>query len=98
MSGIAIMFLTMPILLPTIEAIGFDPIWFGVLFAYCREIGMITPPVGVTLFAVRAVIKDVPTSTIIKGIVPFLISDAIVLSLLIAFPQISLFLPSMMKR
>lgn len=87
--------LTVPILYPTVIALGFDPIWFGVLMVRIMEIGLITPPIGMNVFMLAGV-SDTPLSTIFRGIVPFLIADFCHVALLIAIPQLSLFLPNTM--
>ena len=87
--------LTVPILFPTVVALGFNPIWFGVLMVRVMEIGLITPPIGMNAFMLAGV-SDTPLGTIFRGIVPFLIADFVHVSLLIAFPQLSLFLPNTM--
>lgn len=85
------MILTLPIIFPTIVASGFDPIWFGVIMVRLLEVGMVTPPIGLNCFTLAAVL-DVPLGSIFRGIVPFVISDIIHISFLIAFPQLSLLL------
>ena len=87
---------TVPILLPLIESLGFNPIWFGVIVVRLVEIGQITPPVGLNLFVVKGIAKDIPMGTIYRGVIPFFIADMCHVSLLVALPQISLFLPSLM--
>jgi C4-dicarboxylate transporter DctM subunit len=87
--------LTVPILFPTVVALGFDPIWFGVLMVRVMEIGLITPPIGMNVFMLAGV-SDTPLSTIFRGIVPFLIADFCHVALLVAIPQLSLFLPNTM--
>lgn len=89
--------ITIPIIFPIVVNLGFDPIWFGVIMVRVCEMGMITPPVGMNVFALSGVVKDVPLYTIFRGIFPFLLADICHVALLIAFPQIALFLPSMMK-
>jgi TRAP-type C4-dicarboxylate transport system permease large subunit len=96
MDTLAIIMLCVPIFYPVILALGFDPIWFGVIMVRVSEIGLITPPVGINVYTLKGVAKDVPLETIFKGIFPFLIADLISLPILIAFPEISLFLPSLM--
>ena len=96
MDGIAILFLTMPTIFPIVVKMGWNPIWFGILFIAVYEMGMITPPFGITLFAVQAVVPYVETREIILGRVPFIISDACSLAILLLFPQIATFLPSLM--
>jgi tripartite ATP-independent transporter DctM subunit len=96
MMPLAMLFLTLPIVFPTIQALGFDPIWFGILVVHVCELGMITPPYGVTLFAIKAVLPNLDTRTLLRGVAPFICADAITLTILILFPQITLFLPNMM--
>jgi len=97
MDSMAIMLLITPIFFPLAMSLGFNPIWFGILITRVTEIGMITPPVGINVYVIRGVAKDVPMGTIFRGIVPFLIADIFHVALLIAVPQISLFLPGLMK-
>jgi C4-dicarboxylate transporter DctM subunit len=92
---ITITLLTIPIFFPLIVSLGMDPIWFGVVFVVNTQIGLITPPMGVDLFAVKTVF-NVPTGDILRGVMPFLISELIFLGVISAFPQISLWLPNMM--
>ena len=89
--------LVVPIFFPMIVALGFDPIWFGILTVRAVEIGQITPPVGINVFVMQAVSKGVSLETIYRGIFPFFIGDICLLVLLVAFPKISLFLPSLMN-
>jgi C4-dicarboxylate transporter DctM subunit len=92
---ITITLLTIPIFVPLIVKLGMDPIWFGVVFTVNTQIGLITPPMGVDLFAVRTVF-NVPTGDLLRGVMPFLFFEIIFLALISAFPQISLWLPNMM--
>jgi TRAP-type C4-dicarboxylate transport system permease large subunit len=88
--------LSMPIFFPVITALGIDPIWFGVLVVLTLEMGLISPPVGINVFIVKSVARDVPLGTIFRGVMPFWIAMLVVLGLLVAFPQISLLLPNTM--
>ena len=97
MDSMAIMLLITPIFFPLAMSLGFNPIWFGILITRVTEIGLITPPVGLNAYIIRGVAKDVPMQTIFRGIIPFLIADVCHVVLLIALPQLSLFLPSFMK-
>ncbi|MFC1861445.1 TRAP transporter large permease subunit [Chloroflexota bacterium] len=97
MSAMAMIILTVPIFFPVIVALGFDPIWFGIIIVRVVEMGQITPPVGINVFIIKGVAKDVPLYTIFRGIVPFLIADLLHVILLVAVPQIALFLPNLMK-
>ena len=87
--------LTVPMLYPTVVALGFDPIWFGVIMVRVMEIGLITPPIGMNVFMLSGV-SQTPLGTIFRGIVPFLIADFIHVAVLVALPQLSLFLPNTM--
>jgi C4-dicarboxylate transporter DctM subunit len=93
----AMILLTIPIFFPLIESMGFSPVWFGILIVRVVEIGLITPPVGLNVYIIKGVAKDVPMQTIFKGIIPFLISDILHVTMLVIFPSISLFIPSLMK-
>jgi tripartite ATP-independent transporter DctM subunit len=96
MEGFAIMFLTLPIVFPMVMGMGFDPIWFGVLMTLLIEMGLITPPVGINVYVISGVAKDVPMSTIFRGIFPFFIAMLVCVVLLFLFPQLALFLPATM--
>jgi len=97
MDALAMIILTIPIFFPLIMALGFDPIWFGIIMVRVVEMGIITPPVGINVFVIKSVAKDVPLYTIFRGIVPFLMADICHVALLVAFPQIVLFLPALLK-
>jgi tripartite ATP-independent transporter DctM subunit len=92
----SMLLLTIPTFYPIILALHFDPIWFGVLVTIMCEIGVITPPVGLNVFVIHGIAGGVPMYTIFRGIVPFLIADIILLAIIILFPEISLFIPSLM--
>ena len=92
----AIMILTVPIIFPLIQAMHFDPIWFGVLMVIVLEVGLITPPVGLNVFVLKAAAPDVPMSVIFRGILPFLAAALLAIVLLTIFPQIALLVPSLM--
>lgn len=87
--------LTLPIIFPTVQTLGFHPIWFGVLMVRCCEIGLITPPVGMNCFVIAGT-ADVSSSTVFGGIWPFFIADLLHVALLVAVPGLSLFLVNMM--
>ena len=92
----AIMILTVPIIFPVIEALQFDPIWFGVLMVIVLEVGLITPPVGLNVFVLKTAAPDVPMGIIFRGILPFLAAALLTIIILTAFPQMALLLPSLM--
>jgi tripartite ATP-independent transporter DctM subunit len=95
---IPIILLTLPALFPTVLALNFDPIWFGVISVILMEMGQITPPIGIIVFAVSSVAKDVPMETIFKGIIPFVICMILCVIILTVFPQIALFLPNLLFK
>jgi len=96
MDAMAMIILTVPIIFPVIEALGYDPIWFGVIIVMTVELGLIHPPVGMNVFVIKTVVKDVSFSTIFYGVLPFVVTDLLRLAILIAFPAIALLLPSRM--
>lgn len=96
MDAMAMIILTIPIIFPVIKALGFDPIWFGVIIVMTVELGLIHPPVGMNVFVIKSVIKDVKLSTIFYGVMPFVITDIIRLAILILFPVLATWLPSHM--
>lgn len=95
---LGIMLITMPVFLPMIKALGLDLIWFGIIVVKYVEIGMITPPLGMNVFVVKSVVGDkVPIWTIYRGVGWFLLAEVFVMALLIIYPQITLFLPELMR-
>ncbi len=96
MEELAIVLLTIPVFFPVITALGFDPVWFGILIVTIVEIGMISPPVGLNLFVLSSLLPTVSLNTIYRGVWPFVLADIGRLGILIAFPAISLWLPSLM--
>ncbi len=93
----AMLILTMPIIYPLLLSLGFDPIWFGVIAVLMMNAGLITPPIGMNVYVTASVAKDVPMSTIFRGVLPFVIGIVAVAAIVTAFPQIALFLPGIMK-
>jgi len=97
MDALAMIMLTIPIFFPVSQALGFDPIWFGVVIVLISEMGVITPPVGVNVYVVYGVAKDVPLQTIFKGVLPMVGALLICNIIILIFPQIALYLPSLMR-
>lgn len=97
MDSLALILLTIPIFFPVAVGLGYDPIWFGVIIVMVTEMGVITPPVGVNVYVVSGVAKDVPLEVIFKGIVPLLLALIVAVILMVIFPEIALFLPSFMR-
>jgi C4-dicarboxylate transporter, DctM subunit len=100
MDSMAMILLTVPILFPLMcgqGGLGFDPIWFGIMVVIVIEMGLITPPVGINVFVIKGMATTVPTSTIFKGILPFLIMDIFEIGILTAFPVIATWLPEVLS-
>lgn len=93
---ISAMFLTLPIIFPTIINLGYDPIWFGIVLVFLTEVALVTPPLGLGLFVIKGAVPNSDLREIIQGSFPFIVVGLIVLALLIAFPEIVLFLPNRM--
>ncbi|MFZ0448075.1 MAG: TRAP transporter large permease [Desulfatiglandaceae bacterium] len=96
MEGLSIMVLAVPVIYPVVIQLGFDPIWFGIIITITMEMSLITPPVGVNVFVLSGVVKEVPMYTIFRGILPFWVAMIACIALLTAFPKIVLFLPNSM--
>jgi C4-dicarboxylate transporter DctM subunit len=96
MEGLSIMVLAIPIVYPLVARLGFDPIWFGVIITLTMEMSLITPPVGVNVFVLSGVAKDIPMYSIFRGVLPFWVAMVVCIVLLSIFPQIVLFLPNRM--
>ncbi len=97
LDALALILLTIPIFYPVVTALGFDPLWFGVIIVLVTQMGVITPPVGVNVYVVGGIARDVPLEEIFKGALPFLIGLVITSLILIPFPKIALLLPSLVK-
>lgn len=97
MDEMAMIVLMVPIVFPVIIHLGFDAVWFGIIIVTACQLGMITPPVGINMFVINSIAKDVKLTTIFRGIIPFIVTDIIRLALLVVFPVIALWLPQTMK-
>ena len=98
MSSVAMVILTVPIFFPIIVDLGFHPIWFGIIVVKMTEIAMITPPVGINVFVMKGIAREVPMYDIFRGIMPFLIAELANVGLLLLFPEICLIIPNMMNK
>jgi TRAP-type C4-dicarboxylate transport system permease large subunit len=96
MDELAVILVTIPVVFPAMMQLGFDPVWFGVVIVMTSTLGMITPPIGMNVFVINSLARDVSLTQIYRGIMPFLMSDLLRLLLICAFPALSLFLPSTM--
>ena len=96
MDALAMIILTVPIIFPVVTTLGFDPVWFGIIIVMTVELGLIHPPVGMNVFVIKTVVPDVSFLTIFSGVLPFILTDILRLVILIAFPMLALYLPSLM--
>ncbi|MEO4044503.1 TRAP transporter large permease [Hoeflea sp. CAU 1731] len=95
LEGLGMVLITVPVFLPVVVGYGFDPIWFGVLVAVLVELGLITPPVGMNLFIIRAQVRELNIRQIYRGILPFLLAPVALIILMFVFPQLALWLPEL---
>jgi len=96
MDDLPMIMITVPLFLPIVTGLGFDPVWFGIFVIFMMAIGAISPPVALNCFIIYGIAKDIKLTTIYKGILPYMVTLAIIVVLMTAFPQIALFLPSLM--
>ena len=96
MDAIGMLLLTLPVVYPAVIALGYDPIWFGIIVVKMAEICLITPPIGLNCFVVAGVRPDIPVSDVFRGIAPFFIADVVTVALFLAFPDIITWLPRQM--
>jgi tripartite ATP-independent transporter DctM subunit len=98
LESLSMILLTVPIFFPIIKALGYDPVWFGVLIVVVVEIGLITPPIGVNLFVIRSVVPDIAMMTIVRGVIPFIVADLVRVLIIAAVPALSLWLPNLLFK
>jgi len=96
MDAIGMLLLTLPVVYPAVIALGYDPIWFGIVVVKMAEICLITPPIGLNCFVVNGVRPDIPLTTVFRGIAPFFFADVLTVGMFLAFPEIILWVPRMM--
>ena len=97
LDGLGMMLLTLPVVYPAIIGLGYDPIWFGILLVKLIEVGVVTPPVGLNCYVVNGIRPDIPLENVFKGVVPFLLGEVIIISAIILFSELVMFLPNLMK-
>ena len=96
LDALAMILLTIPIFFPIVIALGFDPIWFGVIVVMVVELGLISPPIGMNVFVIKGMAPDIRLSQIYRGVIPFVIAQIILIALLLAVPKLATWLPSTM--
>jgi TRAP-type C4-dicarboxylate transport system permease large subunit len=97
MDELAMILLTVPIFFPIVKSLGYDPIWFGVIIVVVVQIGLIAPPVGLNVFVIGGMARDVPLTAIYRGVMPFLAMQIVLLVLLTLWPRMALLLPGTMR-
>jgi tripartite ATP-independent transporter DctM subunit len=97
LDALAMIILTIPIFFPIVLDLGFDPIWFGVVVVMVVELGLITPPVGMNVFVIKGMTRDVSLGQIYMGVLPFCVAQVILIGIIVAFPIIAVWLPSTMQ-
>ena len=97
MDALALVLLTVPIFYPVVVGLHYDPIWFGVIIVVVTQMGVISPPVGVCVYVVSGIERDVSLQTVFRGALPFLGALIVAAAILVAFPQLSLFLPNLVQ-
>jgi C4-dicarboxylate transporter, DctM subunit len=97
MEELSMILLTVPLFLPVIVQLGYDPIWFGIIIVVVVQIGLISPPVGMNIFVVRNLLRHVSIGTVFRGVTPFTAALVALLAIVVAFPSLSTWLPSLMK-
>jgi len=98
LEGLGMVLITVPVFLPVVVGYGFDPIWFGVLVVVLVELGLITPPVGMNLFIIRAQVPELSMQALYRDIVPFLLAPVVLTALMFAFPPLALWLPALLYQ
>jgi TRAP-type C4-dicarboxylate transport system permease large subunit len=97
MDELAMLLLTVPIVVPALVELGFDPVWFGAVLVMAVTLGLISPPVGMNVFVINSIARDVPLVQIYKGTLPFIAVDLLRLVIMCAFPVLVLWLPGLVQ-
>ena len=97
MEELSMILLTVPVFFPLVVSLGFDPVWFGIIIVIVVQIGLISPPVGMNMFVVKSMLPSIKTATIFRGVAPFVVAEIVLLAIVVSFPEISLWLPRLLK-
>ena len=97
MEELSMILLTVPVLFPVVDALGFDPVWFGIIVVIVVQIGLISPPVGMNIFVVKSLLRHLTIGTVFRGVTPFSVALVALLAIVVAFPQLATYLPGFMK-
>jgi C4-dicarboxylate transporter, DctM subunit len=96
LDSLAMILLTIPIFFPVVQQLGFDPVWFGIVVVMVVELGLITPPIGMNVFVIKGIAREVPLGDIYLGVLPFVVAQILLIILIVAVPQLAIWLPSTM--
>lgn len=96
LESLSMVLLTVPVFFPIVVALGYDPVWFGIVVVVAVEISLITPPVGFNVFMLHSMLPEIPVGVMFRGLVPFIVADLLRLALLIGVPSLALWLPGLM--
>ena len=97
LESISMMLLTVPVFYPVMQSLGLDLVWFGIVVVVVIEISLITPPIGLNVFVLKSMLPEVELTKIFRGVLPFIAADIVRITLIVAIPSISLFLPRLME-
>jgi C4-dicarboxylate transporter DctM subunit len=97
MEELSMILLTVPLFFPVVTALGYDPVWFGIVIVVVVQIGLISPPVGMNIFVVKNLLKNISIGTVFRGVIPFNVALVAMLAIIVAWPQLATFLPRFMK-
>ena len=98
LESLSMILLTVPIFFPVIKELGYDPVWFGILIVMVVEVGLIHPPIGINLYVIRSMMPEIPMMSIVKGVIPFIVSDLLRILLIAAVPAIVMWLPNLLFK
>ena len=97
MEELSMILLTVPLFFPVVTALGYDPIWFGIMVVIVVQIGLISPPVGMNIFVVKNLLRHLSIGTVFRGVTPFTVALVVLLAVIVAFPGLATWLPSLMR-
>jgi TRAP-type C4-dicarboxylate transport system permease large subunit len=97
MEELSMILLTVPVLFPVVFALGFDPVWFGIIVIIVVQIGLISPPIGMNIFVVKSLLRHMTRGTVFRGVTPFSVALVALLAIVVAFPQLATYLPGLIK-
>jgi tripartite ATP-independent transporter DctM subunit len=97
MEELSMILLTVPLFFPVVTALGYDPVWFGIVIVIVVQIGLISPPVGMNIFVVKNLLRNISIGTVFRGVIPFNVALVALLAIIVAWPQLATFLPGFMK-